>query len=296
MVTNEKYKDTVFRKLFNEKSKALELYNAITGNNYTKASIIELCTLDDTLYTPRKNDLAFTVEDKLILIVEHQSTINNNMPLRMLLYLAREYEKILDTSSIYKNTLIKIPTPELIVLYNGTGKQPLEKILKLSDAFKVPLEENFVELKVKLINIKYEMKNPILSKSENLRGYSLLIYKIQTYTYQGLNRDEAIKLSIKECIEENTLKEFLTENSKEVFNMLTAEFDMDTALRVQKEEGIEEGKQVGEYEKAVQIAKNMLDESIPLKVISRLTDLPIEIVQELANRDTTKNISTNPYE
>lgn len=287
MITNKKYKDTVFRKLFNEKSKALELYNAITGNNYTDISIIELCTLDDTLYTPRKNDLAFTVDDKLILIVEHQSTVNNNMPLRMLLYLAREYEKILDTSDIYRKALIKIPTPELIVFYNGLETQPLEMTLKLSDAFKAPLEENFVELKVKLINIKYEMKNSILSKSENLKGYSLLIYKVQTYTHQGLNRDEAIKLSIKECIEENILKEFLTENSKEVFNMLTAEFDMDTALRIQKEEGIEEGIQ----KEKIEMAKKLID-ILDIQTISKLTGLSIEIIQELAN----KNITTNLYE
>lgn len=70
------------------------------------------------------------------------------------------------------------------------------------------------------------------------------------------------------------------------------EYDVQATRREAREKGIEEGIkkgiEKGEYEKAVQIAKNMLDEGIPLKVISRLTDLPIEVVHQLAS---SKDIS-----
>ncbi len=298
--TNKNYKDTVFRMLFNDELKALELYNAITGNDYSDVSKLKICTLEDVLFTPRKNDLAFTVDDKFVLVVEHQSSVNENMPLRMLLYLAREYEKIVDTSNIYKQTLIKLPTPELIVLYNGLEEQPLEKILKLSDAFKGTVSENFVELKVKLINIKYKNEHKILSKSENLRGYSYLVYKIQSYIENGANRDKAIKSSISDCIKENVLREFLKTYSTEVFNMLTAEYDLDTALKVSKEEGMEigreKGKLEGEYNKALEIAKNLID-ILDINTISEKTGLSIDIIRKLIeNRDGIEDISTNPYQ
>ena len=71
----------------------------------TKVNII---TLEDILFMNQKNDICFTIDNKFILLLEHQSTINNNMPLRCLLYIAREYEKLIDkTLSIevhYKNT------------------------------------------------------------------------------------------------------------------------------------------------------------------------------------------------
>jgi len=34
------------------------------------------------------NDVSFTVGDRLIVLIEHQSTINENMPLRLLMYVA----------------------------------------------------------------------------------------------------------------------------------------------------------------------------------------------------------------
>lgn len=54
------------------------------------------------------------------------------MPLRNLLYIAREYEKIIPVKERYKTTLIKIPTPQFIVFYNGQEDYPEEQILKLS--------------------------------------------------------------------------------------------------------------------------------------------------------------------
>ncbi|GHU87966.1 hypothetical protein AGMMS49941_11860 [Deferribacterales bacterium] len=69
--------------------------------------------------------------------MEHQSTVNPNMPLRFLEYIARLYETILSEKPIYTTRIVEIPTPEFIVLYNGATYMPDEKILKLSDMFNV---------------------------------------------------------------------------------------------------------------------------------------------------------------
>jgi len=67
--------------------------------------------------------------------MEHQSSICENMPLRMLIYIARIYEKIIDGKAVYKQKLLRIPKPDFIVLYNGVDPYPDETVLRLSDAY-----------------------------------------------------------------------------------------------------------------------------------------------------------------
>jgi hypothetical protein len=83
----------------------------------------------------RVNDISFTIGDKLVILIEHQSTINPNMALRLLMHIARVYEKILGDKNVYTTKLLSIPRPEFFVLYNGTAPYPDEQVLKLSDAF-----------------------------------------------------------------------------------------------------------------------------------------------------------------
>ncbi|MDR2555114.1 MAG: Rpn family recombination-promoting nuclease/putative transposase, partial [Fibromonadaceae bacterium] len=122
--TNRNHKDSVFTRLFSEESNLLELYSAISGKSYPKSTKIEI-----------GGDIAFVLEDRLIVLIEHQSSINNNMPLRMLQYLSAEYAMIVDRKSLYKQKRIMIPSPEFIVLYNGDKKFPDYKELKLSDSY-----------------------------------------------------------------------------------------------------------------------------------------------------------------
>ena len=72
--TNRKYKDTVFRMLFNNKKEALGLYNNLFDTEYTDESLIDIVTLEDVLFIPRKNDVAFTMNGRFVVLVEHQST------------------------------------------------------------------------------------------------------------------------------------------------------------------------------------------------------------------------------
>lgn len=120
MGENKQYKDSMFKKLFSNKEDILSLYNAIKDTNYSiDNTYIEIVTLEDTLFKTRMNDLGFVINDRLIILAEHQSTLNQNMPLRFLLYIAREYEKLLNMKAMYKNKLVKIPSPEFFVVYNG---------------------------------------------------------------------------------------------------------------------------------------------------------------------------------
>jgi hypothetical protein len=59
-----------------------------------------------------KNDISFEIDDSLVLI-EHQSTISENMSLRMSMYLHRIFEKIAnaDSKAIYGKNPIELSNP-----------------------------------------------------------------------------------------------------------------------------------------------------------------------------------------
>ena len=92
MNANKEYKDGFIRKLFNSPEKALQLYGAIKGSEYPLDTKIEMITLENVLLSKLRNDLAFIIEGKLVVIIEHQSTVNMNMPLRALQYILLFYE------------------------------------------------------------------------------------------------------------------------------------------------------------------------------------------------------------
>ena len=165
------------------------------------------------------------------------STINRNMPLRCLMYVGRAYEQLVDSKARYRMTLVKIPTPEFYVFYNGEKEQPLERVLSLSDAFMNPARENSVELKVKVININSDKAHEILDKCGILKEYSQFISTVRKYSEE----ESAIKKAIKECIEKGILSDYLKRKGSEVENMLIAEYSYEEDMQVKQEEARQEG-------------------------------------------------------
>jgi hypothetical protein len=185
MGVNAGYKDSVFSLLFSDPDTLRELYSALEGVPLDKEIPVTITTLSDVLYMERYNDISFTIGNKLVVLIEHQSTINANMPLRILLYIARVYEKIIERKNLYRESLLKIPRPEFFVLYNGLKPYPGQSTLKLSDAFEgtedikaagLPPE---LELVVKVYNINKGYNEDIARKCAALGGYSVFIDKIR---------------------------------------------------------------------------------------------------------------------
>ena len=100
------YKDSMFRKLFNNQAAIIDLYNALSGSDYPPDTYVKIVTLDNAIFGDRKNDLAFMIENRFIILIEMQSTVNPNMPLRFFF-----------SQQIYSSTLVNIPTPEIYVFY-----------------------------------------------------------------------------------------------------------------------------------------------------------------------------------
>ncbi|MDR0474977.1 MAG: hypothetical protein LBH43_15045, partial [Treponema sp.] len=197
---------------------------------------------------------------------------------------------------VYNSRLISVPRPEFFVLYNGTAPYPDEQILKLSDAFEkagsLGLPETVgaaLELKVKVVNINQGKNEGIVRKCKILAQYSAFVAKVREYEKESGDRTEAMKRAVLYCLENDILKEFLGKNGTEVMNMLFTEWNMDDALAVRFEEGIEvgreEGIEIGE-EKGMEkgrekIARNALAKGLSPELICTITGLDLETINSL---------------
>ncbi|MDR1246601.1 MAG: hypothetical protein LBK57_06170 [Clostridiales Family XIII bacterium] len=250
--TNKQYKSSVFSSFFNDEKRLIEVYNAIEGKSYPQDSEVEINTLENALYMDRGNDISFLLDKKLVILIEHQSTLNKNMPLRLLIYIGRLYEKILGNTNIYRSKLIGIPRPDFIVLYNGDDECPDKDVLKLSDAFEYVDIPDMLELTVNVYNINQGRNKEILQRSKSLGDYAAFIGRVKENKTAGLEIGAAVEEALNYCISNGIMKEYLESHSSEVRNMLFTEFNMDDALRIRFEEGMETGIEKG-MEKGVEI-------------------------------------------
>ena len=284
---NRHYKDSVFVDLFSSdrtaKDNFLALYNALYNTNYQSTAILKNIRLKQTMYMSFANDVSYLVDNKIIVLAEHQSTVNPNMPLRCLEYVTRLYEHIQNPRDRYSRALKKIPVPVFYVFYNGRENIPAQKILRLSDSFIKQPETPTLELVVKLININYDKDSQILKSCEPLGQYSRFVEAVRRHI--AVDKEHGFENAIKECIKNDILREYLQRKSREVINMLIAEYDYDTDIAVQREEslmlGIQQGEARGSRQKALETAKTMLTMGYPLNDICKISGLSQAEVEAL---------------
>jgi hypothetical protein len=109
MIANREYKDSVFSCLFSSPDTLRELYSALSGVLLPSETPIVIDTLSDVLFKERMNDIAFHIGELLVVLIERQSTINENMPLRLLFYIARIYENLARDMNIYGRKRFPLP-------------------------------------------------------------------------------------------------------------------------------------------------------------------------------------------
>ena len=288
---NRKYKDSVFVDLFSEDENAkenfLSLYNALHGTKLTDIEQLKNIRLDQVLYMTFYNDVSYLVDNKIIVLAEHQSTINPNMPLRCLEYISRLYETLFESREKYSRKLLNIPTPEFYVFYNGEEPYPSDKTLKLSDAFIEKITETNLELTVKIININQRNHHPILKNCKMMQEYSIFVETVKKW--KEMDPQNGFQKAVEECISNNILCEYLKRKTKEVLNMLLAEYDYETDIAVQRaeereiafSEGIQQGFSDGSYQKALETAKLMKGMNYPISDICTISGLSVEEIEAL---------------
>jgi hypothetical protein len=277
MGANREHKDSVFTFLFNDPEILRDLYSALGGVTLPPSVAININTLSDVLFLEQLNDLSFTVDNRLVILIEHQSTINPNMALRLLMYIGRVYEKMFDRKKLYASRPLKVPLPEFFVLYNGTDEYPDQNTLKLSGLFEkaegltacadIPPA---LDLEVKVYNINKGHNKSIIQKCKALDGYSAFIDKVREYRNETGDKEKAMTMAITYCTNNNILKDFLEANASEVQNMLMTEWNTVEYGDVKAEEAREENQK--------ETIKNLLAYGMTTGQISQALKLPIDKV------------------
>jgi predicted transposase/invertase (TIGR01784 family) len=286
LAANREYKDTVFSLLFGNKDVLIPLSNSILGTSYGPDTEVIISTIRKGLTKSGINDLSFILDKKLIVLIEHQSTINENMPYRMLQYITETYKRLHEEEDEYRKRIFTLQRPKFIVLYNGAEEMPEDmRILRLSDMFpEYKPEEKAaddglidLELTVKMYNINRGHNEKMVKSCATLYEYGIFIDMIREYQKQTVDLGEAIQMAVVDCIDRNVLKKFLLQHKGEVVNMLTSDWDMDVALKVEREEGME----IGAKNERIKNASAMIAEGMDVDTVSRITGLTVDDILRL---------------
>ena len=179
--------------------------------------------------------------------------------------------------------------PEFYIFYNGKQPYTTNSVLKLSDSFTQTHDEYALELSVKVVNINYDKASEILKLCKPLKQYSLFVDAVRRNI--AVDKEHGFEKAIKECIQNDILREYLQRKSKEVLNMLIGEYDYDTDIAVQREEsfdmGLAEGEARGRSEGSrqakLETAKTMLAMGYPLGDICKISGLTTDEVEAILN-------------
>ncbi len=217
-------KNSVFVDLFQNKYYLLKLYKALhpedvmaTENSLTDVTIENVLT--DNLY----NDLGFIANNRLMILIEAQSTWTVNILLRILLYLAQSYHEYFERTcqNLYKSKKVRVPKPELYVIYTGAqGKKP--HILSLSKEFFDGLEID-IDIKAKVI---YE------SDKDDIINQYIIFCKVynEQIKLHGMTK-QTVTETIRICKDRNILKEYLESREKEVVTIMMSLFDEEQIMK-----------------------------------------------------------------
>ena len=283
---NQKYKDTIFRMLFNDKENLLSLYNAVNKTAYTEADNLEITTLENAVYMNYKNDVSFVFGFELMLY-EHQSTVNPNMPLRDLIYVTTILRGMIKEESLYGSKLIRLPAPRFVVFYNGTDFLPVKQVLRLSDAFLKEQEQPELELSVTVYNINWGYNRELLGACHILEEYAQYVNQVRQFAGR-MPFEEAVEKAVDYCIKNDILADFLSRNRAEAIAVSIFEYDEEKHMKSEREAGIEQGVQLG-IEQGIQALTETSKEfgSTRQETIERLMK-KLKITQERAEKGVEK--------
>ena len=164
---NREFKDSFFRKVFENNQRIIELASFITGNKIKHADIT---AVNPVLFSNKENDLSFIIETVYYYIVECQSTYNPNMPFRMLQYMLAAWNNLVSAKVLYGSSKAYLKVPKLYTLFVGCCKRPPNDIVsvqKLSDMYEVKQEDPDVEVTVHIYDFNMtrdEVNNYLLNE------------------------------------------------------------------------------------------------------------------------------------
>ncbi len=274
-----KIKDSVFTNLFQDKKYLLRLYKALhpEDNSVTEDDIRDV-TMKHILVDADYNDLGFSIGDKLIILVESQSSWTLNIIIRALMYLMQTYHDYFKRTkqNLYGYKKVNMPKPELYVIFTGEKpKNPPDSISLSKDFFDE--KKTAVDAEVRVLYQEDE---------SNIIGEYIIFCKVYNEQRKKYGQTkEAVLETIRICKNRNVLKEYLESKEKEVVDIMMTLFD-DQEIWEAYAKDIEDNTAFREArktaERMIRKGKMSLEEIadyVPLISLDELRKLEAEIMQ-----------------
>ena len=267
-------KNSVFLDLFQNKSHLLRLYKTLhpEDTTATEDSLTDV-TIENVLTDNLYNDLGFIVNNKLMILIEAQSTWTMNILVRVLLYLAQSYHEYFQRTSqnYYKSKKVKMPKPELYVIFTGNKGRKPDKVFLSREFFQG--EEIDIEVKAKVI---YEGNT-----DDIINQYIVFCKVFDEQTKQHGMKQKAIMETIRICKDRNVLREYLLDREKEVVTIMMSLFDEEQIMKsFIKSERHDEARETAE--RLIKKGKMSLDEIakyVPTLSFDELKELGTKVMQ-----------------
>ena len=269
-------KDSLFTNLFRKKKYLIQLYRALHPED-TEATEEDLhdVTVSNVLVNDIYNDVGFRIGSTLLILIESQSTWTVNIIFRALMYLVQTYREYFKETKqdVYKSKKLKMPVPELYVIYTGKRKDRPEENSLSKEFFDG--KEICLDVKVKMI---YDGKEGDII-NQYVRFTKVCNEQVSLY---GRTR-KAIKETIRICKDKNVLKEYLESKEQEVIDMLMELYDQEEVMRAYVESERYEAAEKAEKTANKKTAQRLLMMGkLSMEEVAVGSGLTMEEVEELA--------------
>ncbi len=224
------------------------------------------------------NDLGFSVGNRLIVLVESQSTWTFNIIIRALMYLIQTYHDYFKRTSqnLYGSKKVNMPKPELYVIYTGERKNVPDTITLRKEFFggeKVAID---VE-----VNVLYQE-----NETDIIGQYIIFckVYNEQRKRY-GTTK-QAVTETIRICKNRNVLKEYLESKEQEVYDIMMTLFDQEYAVERYGEEKKAEGLAEGALKQAKETAFSLKAEGFSDTMIAKILHISLDTIRQWSEGDS----------
>lgn len=272
-------KNSVFLDLFQDKKNLLKLYKTLHPEDTdVTEDTLDIVTIDNVLTDNLYNDLGIMVgNNRLLLLLEAQASWTVNILIRILLYLAQSYHEYFErtSQSLYKSKKVKMPKPELYVIFTGNkGRKP--DTISLSKEFFDGADID-IEVKAKVI---YE------SETEDIINQYIIFCKVfdEQRKLYGMT-EQTVRETIRICKDRNVLKEYLMNREVEVVTIMMSLFNDEQIMKTywkDMENTLAHKKDRETAERLIKKGKMSLEDiadCVPALSLDELKEIETEVMQ-----------------
>ncbi|MBQ9875129.1 MAG: hypothetical protein IJM30_11785 [Thermoguttaceae bacterium] len=315
-IVKRNIKDSVFTTLLSIPERRYLVYRAIHPEDETTTpEDLRPAEIKRALVYGKYNDCGFTVGDKLLILLEAQSTWSYNIVFRALYYLFLTYWFLIGKrkQNVFGKDAVRLPEAELYAVCTAKVKKR-PKYLQFSKIHFNKPSSPWVDGRVRIlygdpdgrdIISQYVAFSQIFDDQLNARRAEVkaaeLRAKKERRNVQEVFRDigkEAVRETLRLCLERDILSEFLQERQFEIMIILEDDFVQEQITRAKEQEWLErgekrgekrgfdkgkkEGKEEGLGEANANCARKMLADGLPIAQIAKYTNLNPSAIRKLS--------------